>query len=352
MTKKLTDAQKAKNAAARAKGKKAAGKAAKSGKSKTKALPIVATAEEKLQDQVDVAEALREATVGVRFRRFVFGVERKLNEQQRNVMAAAFDAADRSVKGRKVLLDTKRKEYRSVVGRVLAAMGYWREVTVPFEDVGVRLIKRDKIEEFEKRLAVIQKELDSALVDLDAVYADAREQAKASLGNLFDEQDYPDSLKKFFGFSWDYPSIEPAAALKKIAPAIYEAQQKVIAAKFATAVVDAEAMLAAEMHKMLSGWIDRLTPGVDGKKKVIRKDALEGFKEVLARVKEMAPAGGSSVLAQAVKQAEQLAAGIDIGKLKNDGIAQSALKEQIEAIGKSIEVLAVDAEERAILLED
>lgn len=86
----------------------------------------------------DAAQALRNATVGVRFSRQVFGLSRKLDAAQSEVMADAFSASVKQVKGRKLLLDSKRPEYRKVSGRVLTAMAYWRSMTVPYEDVGER----------------------------------------------------------------------------------------------------------------------------------------------------------------------------------------------------------------------
>ncbi len=133
-------------------------------------------------DDAEVAAALQEATLGVRFRRQVFGVEKKLNGQQTEVMAAAFDAADAAVKGKKVLLDTKRPEYKRVVGSVLAAMALWREMTIPFDDLGVRLLKRAKVEAFEKAMGGIAADLAEALDALDKVYGEAKEQAKVRLG--------------------------------------------------------------------------------------------------------------------------------------------------------------------------
>lgn len=322
--------------AARAIAKKANGKKAAS------AVDVV--------NEADVSKALHEATIGVRFRRKVFGVEKKLDGDQTAVMADAFDASDKAVKGKKVLLDTKRPEYKRVTGRVLAAMALWREMTIPFDDPGVRLLKREKVEAFEKAMEAIGADLAEALEKLDAVYGEAIEQAKERLGDLFDASDYPKSIKDRFGFTWDYPSVDPPALLKKISPAIYEQQQKLVASKFASAVVEAQQMLAAELQKMLNGWIKKLTP-VDGKKSVIRKDSLESFNSLLERIKDLSPTLAGP-LGDAVKKAEKLAQGIDVESLKNkSSVAAEALKEGLESLKASVDKLVVEADDRAIVLE-
>lgn len=299
----------------------------------------------------EIAEKLRSETIAIRFSRQVFGAQRKLNADQKATAADAFSAADGWVRGSKVLLDTKREEYKRASGRVLAALAYWREVTTPYPEPGIRLLRRSKLNEFEATMNKIREELKIAVDALDAVYAEAREQAKLSLVDLYDPADYPPTLKGSFGFSWGFPSVDPPEYLRKLNPEVFKQQQAIVNARFATAVAEAEQMLALELAKMLDRWIANLAPGEDGKRKTIRKDSVEGFKELLARVKEMSP-GANSTLKKVVDEAELVANGIDVSALKNDGIAASALKDRIASLQQSLAVVVEDAPERAIDLED
>ena len=301
--------------------------------------------------EADVADRLREETIAVRFSRRVFGARRSLTEEQRQTAAEAFGAGKDWVAGGKLLLDTKRDEYKRATGRVLAALTFWREMTVPYPENGIRLLRRSRLKEFEDRMREIRSELDIAVRELQHVYEDAKEQARVSLVDLYNPDDYPDTLIGTFGIDWSFPSVDPPAYLRKLNPELYEQQQAAVKARFAQAVIEAEQMLAQELATMLERWIATLTPGENGKRRKIRDDSVEGFRAMIARVKEMAP-GASSVLRGVVEQAEFVASGISPKDLKNDNIKSDALKDKIEQMRQTLAAVVEDAPERAIELED
>ena len=81
---------------------------------------------------------------------------------------------------------------------------------LPFPEPGVRLIRRDKIEEFVGLMEEYRAELADAVANLDRHYGELKAAAAERLGRLFNPGDYPETLIGLFDVSWDFPSRRAA----------------------------------------------------------------------------------------------------------------------------------------------
>ena len=79
-------------------------------------------------------------------------------------------------------------------------------MSLPFPEPGVRLIRRDKIDEFVGLMEEYQAELAEAVANLDRHYGELKSAAAERLGRLFNPGDYPETLVGLFDVSWDFPS--------------------------------------------------------------------------------------------------------------------------------------------------
>src|ERR1043166_4840565 len=161
------------------------------------------------RSSVSPAQWLRETTAAVRVSFTWFGVQKALNTEQKNQAAEPFGAEGDFLSARKKLLDTKHAAYKEVTGVRGKVSAYWRSLTVPFPEPGIRLIRRHEIEGFNEQMAGHRTELESAVVKLDEHYAELKSAARRRLGDLFDPNDYPESLRGLFDLAWDFPNVEP-----------------------------------------------------------------------------------------------------------------------------------------------
>ena len=98
------------------------------------------------------AERLRETMAAVRVSFCWLGVRKTLTQEQKNQAAEPFGAEGDFLSARKKLLDTKHPAYKEVTavrGRVLA---FWKSLTLPYPEPGVRLIKQDQVEPFHQQM--------------------------------------------------------------------------------------------------------------------------------------------------------------------------------------------------------
>src|SRR5262249_14891899 len=149
-----------------------------------------------------------------------FGVRKALTNEQKNQAAEPFGAEGDFISARKKLLDTKHAAYKEVTGVRGKGRAFWRSLTVPFPEPGIRLIRQHEVEGFNQKMATFRTELDTAVRSLDQRYSELKRAAQRRLGELFDANDYPVSLNGLFAVEWDFPNVEPPDYLLQLNPSI------------------------------------------------------------------------------------------------------------------------------------
>ena len=143
-----------------------------------------------------------------------------MTPEQRATAAEAFDAEGQFLSAAKKLLDTKHSAYRAVTAVRGKIESFWKSQSLPFPEAGIRLIKQNDIEEFARQMDDYRIELDEVVAELDRHFGELRQAARQRLGSLYNEQDYPDSLRGLFAVAYDFPSVEPPGYLSNSAEII------------------------------------------------------------------------------------------------------------------------------------
>eukprot|EP00913_Durusdinium_trenchii_P028456 g26684.t1 len=272
-----------------------------------------------------------EATNGSNGRRRIahskFGVRKALAAEQTSRAAETFGATGDMLTARKKLIDTGHKDYRRVSAVLRDAANYWRSMTVPFPESGIRLIRRDRIDEFNARMLELREELSAACAALQESYDALRESARQRLGELFCDDDYPATITGEFRLAWEYPSVEPPDYLKELHPAVWERQQAMVRERFETAVAMAEDAFTAEFAKLVSHLTERLQPGDDGEKpKIFRDTAVANLREFFERFKSI-NVRSNAQLDGLIATAEAAVSNVDLKELRtNDAIRSQACR--------------------------
>ena len=87
------------------------------------------------------ASRLRTTMAAVNLSFAWLGVRKTLIPEQRTTAARAFHADRELLSASKLILDTKNPAYRAVAAVRSEASGYWRTVTLPFPEAGIRLLR-------------------------------------------------------------------------------------------------------------------------------------------------------------------------------------------------------------------
>src|SRR6188768_2327093 len=118
----------------------------------------------------DAAQRLRTTMAAVRVMFLWLGVRKSLTPDQKSQAADTFGAESEFFSAGKKLLDTSHVAYKaitSVRGRILA---YWKGISLPYPEPGIRLIRQDDIQPFAGHMRTLQQELAEAVDHLDGSY--------------------------------------------------------------------------------------------------------------------------------------------------------------------------------------
>jgi hypothetical protein len=228
------------------------------------------------------------------------------------------------------------------------AIQFWRSLSLPYPEAGIRLIKQDDISLIVTQMASLQVELVEAVEQLDAHFGELKAAARNRLGQLYSSSDYPARLTGLFAMTWDFPSVEPPPYLQQLSPELYRQECERMQSRFNEAVRLAEAAFLEELNGLVSHLTERLAGQEDGKPKVFRDSAVENLTEFFQRFRNL-NIGSNQQLDDLVDQAQQIVRGIQPQQLRDNDTIRREVATQLSSVQSVLDGLLVDRPRRAIL---
>ena len=184
------------------------------------------------------------------------------------------------LRGRKLLLAPDSTALiKQHIGK---ARNYLRKISLPFPIKGCVLVPKKLIPEIQEHLKEIRWQYNSAVEDFLYWYPQTVKDAKDSLGELFDECDYPtqEMIKNKFRFQWRYITIGPSVS-RVLPPSIYKEEVKKFQELMEQARSEAITALREEFVDLVTNIADKLQNHDDGKPRRLRDAAVENLKQFL-----------------------------------------------------------------------
>src|SRR5262245_55551133 len=233
------------------------------------------------------AQRLRRHAAAVRVSLHWWGVHRSLTNRQKEEVSAAYAADARFVTAGKKLVDTRHDAFLKLTGVRTRIVSYWRGLTLPYTEPGVRLIRQCDVEAFAHTMEGFRDELAQAEGELNGVYHQIKDDALRRLGRLFDPADYPEEVRGLFAVEWDFPSVEPPSYLMRISPELYQQEQERVARRFEEAVRLAEQAFLDEFARLVAHLTERLAPQDGGERRIFRDSAVTNLVDFFERFKRL-----------------------------------------------------------------
>lgn len=293
------------------------------------------------------ARELRGQMVAVRVSFTWLGIRKTLTPQQKAEAAESFGASQDFLSAGKKLLDTKHPSFRTVTMIKGKILGYWKAMTLPFPNPGVRLIPQGKVEEFHDAMRHFSQELQQAVLTLDEHYGTLKASARERLGSLYNDADYPASLQGWFDVDWDFPSIDAPTYLQELNPELYREERRRVQARFEEAVQLAEQAFTEEFSRLVNHLCERIS-GQDGERKVFRDSAVNNLREFFERFRNL-NVHSSAELDALVERAQRAVQGIEPADLRTSQDLRTQLRSDLSQVQHSLDQLLVDRPRRRIL---
>ncbi len=266
---------------------------------------------------IGATSRLRATMAAVRVCFTWLGVRKTLSPEQKTQAAESFGAERDYLSAGKKLLDTSHPSFKSVSGVRSRILSFWKGISLPFPEPGIRLVRQDDLGAFTLQMTTLKAELRDAVERLNGSYGELKTAARRRLGTLFNASDYPASLEGWFDCTWEFPSIEPPDYLRQLSPQLYEQEAARVTARFDEAIRLAEEAFTEELSKLVSHLTERLAGSDDGKPKVFRDSAVDNLRAFFERFRHL-NVRSNQELEELVGQAQRIVCGVKPQQLRDD----------------------------------
>ncbi len=294
------------------------------------------------------AERLRTTMMAMRLSFTWFGTRKTLSADQKDQAAESFGAEGSFLSAGKKLIDVKHPAFKAVSSVKNKAVRYFRDVSLPYPEAGIRLIRPARLDEVNRQMEAFRNDLGDAVYHLDRAYSHLKALARERLGTLYNEGDYPPSLSGLFGISWEFPSIEAPSYLQQLNPEVYRQECERVQQRFSEAVQLAEQAFTEELAKLVSHLTERLSGSDDGKPRVFRDSVVENLTEFFDRFRQL-NIGSNEQLDGLVSDARRIVRGVRPQALRDDTNLRQHVATEMSRVQSVLDGLLVDRPRRNIL---
>ena len=277
-----------------------------------------------------------------------FGTTKTLSTAQKSQAAESFGAQGKAISAAKRLIDTKNDRYRVLTSVKSTIVRYWKDSSLAFPEPGIRLIRQERIDDFDLKLARYQQELQTAVSSLDEHFNELKEAARVRLGSLFNLSDYPASLADEFAVEWDFPNVEAPDYLRRLNPEVYRQQAELVSKRFAETVAMAEQAFIDELDQLVAHLAERLSGDDDGKPKIFRDSSLTNLTAFFQRFHDL-NVSSNQQLDDLVERCQQLVSGVAPQSLRDNDSLRKSLSSNLSSVQSSLDQLMVERPRRNII---
>lgn len=241
------------------------------------------------------------------------------------------------LRGRKLLLPPDSiANIKTTIGK---ARNYLRKIALPFPITGCMLVPRKLIPEIQETLQKLQWEYNNHVQDFLYWYPQTVEDAKASLGQLFDACDYPtpEQIQNKFRFQWRYIVVGPSTS-RVLPPSIYKDEVEKFQNLMEQARVEAIAALREEFVELVSNLTDKLQGSEDGKPRRLREAAVENLKQFLDAFADR-NLFDDEQLSQLVSQCRGIISGTNVHAIRSNSQVKEQLHSQMTTLLDNVDSL-------------
>jgi hypothetical protein len=294
------------------------------------------------------SERLQATMTAVRLSFTWFGTRKTLSQEQKAEAADAFGADGPFLSAGKKLLDTRNPRFRLVTAVRSQAISYWKSVSLPYPEPGLRLLPHAGIKPFADRMTHYRENLRQAVRVLESSLPELRAQARERLGRLYNPADYPESLTGEFDLTSEFPSVEPPDYLKQLAPELYERECQRVRGRFEEAVALAEQAFLEEFAKLVTHLTERLSGDDDGQPKVFRDSAVENLRGFFDRFRQL-NVRSNDQLETLVQQTQDILEGNPARALRQHDTLRERVARRLTGVQAALDGMLVDRPRRSIL---
>lgn len=265
-----------------------------------------------------------------------------------SVMESRFTGSESEwLSGRKCLVNPESiSPIKAVVGR---ARTFLDKLALPFPIKGLTLVPKEMLTRIDNGLEEIKEDF-LAEVELFVLgYEDERKKAEKSLGELFNEADYPIEIRQRFRFEWRFLTMDVPGKSGILSPEIYEREKE----KFKAMMDETRELAIVALREEFSGLVDhmleRLTGEEDGKPKRFKASMLDKMQGFLSTFDDR-NLFDDKALTDLVNTAKTIVTDVSADKLRENSKLRSRIGSKMGTLKQAVDKTLEDLPRRKIRL--
>jgi hypothetical protein len=293
------------------------------------------------------AQEYRSQVIAVELNLSRFGRSRQLTQRNRDEVADYLKANRRSVATSKRLYPANQSQIKRVNTLLGEARAVWMNMTIAYRK-GMRLLRKERLGDFQRELEAIRTELVAALQDLDEHYDEIIAESRKMLGEeISDINDYPSTFAKHVSITWQVSNFEPSEDLLKLAPATYERERRRVANQFEFAIANYEQEAREQLSDLVDSLLTKLNPE-DGATVRYTESATTNLRDFFDRFGNLGVVSDESLngLVEDAKNAlgETRMANLKKSKFKRDdmNLKFTAIKSRLDTLTEAVPARSID----------
>lgn len=253
------------------------------------------------------------------------------------------------VKGRKFLINPE------LLGQIKTASHQARnkikKYALPFPLQSVQLVPKEYISSVEEILQHQHQKFWEKVYEFENVYAEAREEAKQVLGELFNPNDYPLEIRRKFNFSWQFLALQVPAQTAILSPEIYEREKQ----KFEGLMHETREMcmqaLRTEFSDLLQELVDKLGANGDKPKKIVANSMFNRLHEFFSEI-QTKNIFQDTELMELTESAKNIISQTSPHNLKYNENVREKIKAEMQDLQSMVEQSIIDLPRRQIRMDE
>lgn len=253
------------------------------------------------------------------------------------------------IKGRKFLINPE------LLGQIKTAAhqarNKVRRYALPFPIQSVQLVPKEYVSTIEEILQYQQARFWEKVDEFEGMYAQAREEAKEVLGNLFNETDYPVDIRRKFKFGWQFLALQVPSQASILSPEIYEREKE----KFENLMHETQDLCMQALRSEFAGLLQELTEKLgsngDRPKKIVANSMFNKLNEFFSEF-QTKNIFEDEELTQLAEQAKQVINNVSPSSLKYNVQARDQIKSEMQQLQEAVEQSIIDLPRRQIRLDE
>ena len=273
------------------------------------------------------------------------------NSRKVATSAVEVDTDKRLIKVHKTLLESKELDaIRKADGELRR---YLYDICLPF-DIGIYLLPVKLVETVDAKLREYQGDRETLVENFLSAYPKLCKLAAENLRSLYNPKDYPieSIVRSKFNFNWRLISFGTPEALKGISMAMFDAEREKAQKRMESAAEEITAVMRQTLADLVSHLRDRLTPGEDGKPKILRDTAVTNLTDFL-KTFDLRNVTNDQELAETVSKCRKILGNVpDMEVLRNVSSLRSKVASDMTAVSAELDKLVTEKPSRKFRLDD